>query len=414
MSEAILQDVTGGIDVTWPDNPFIIHVRRLHTHTDGRVTGEIMIVVKDKKKDKIVHSNSQINFAADRTRSGLAKELSTKNPNFPWGDMIDQVCQLVPEKVREGEPVQEMWAGLEDEQISPPKYLLDPFILENLPNVIFGDPGTLKSTLGLAFAGIMVLNQHENGMNLIPNGRDIRTLYLDWEVDYNTLKWQLARLQKGMNLPPVMISYRHCYLPLAKDVEQIQQHIEKSKANLIIIDSLGPACGGELKDAQPALEFFQALRKLNISSLSLGHTNRDKEAKAKGIYGSVFFEAQARNIWEVRKVQEAGEDELDLAFFHTKPPPFAQKHKPMGYCFHFEPDKAWIESRDPKSVPEFMERMGNNTRILNLLKDGALEPKEIADTLSINPNSVRTSLKRLAGKSLVVKVGEKYGLQSNF
>lgn len=416
MSEAILQDVTGGIDVSWPDNPFIIHVRRLHTHTDGRVTGFITIIVKDKKKDKVVYPSTQINFAADRTRGSLAKELTAKNPSFPWGDMVDQLCQLVPEKALSGEPSQEMWAGLDNSTVIPPKYQLEPFILENLPNVIFGEPGSAKTTLALAFVSIMLHQIYDNNLNIIPNNHEVRSLYLDWESDFSTIQWQLHRLQKGMGWPPVGLSYRKCNLPLAQDVEQIRNHIEQVKANLIIIDSMGLASGGELNSSESPIALYTAIRQLNITSLLLGHTNKNKEEKSKSIYGNQYFTAQARNAWEVRKVTEDDEDNISLALYHTKPPPFGKKRKPMGFHIHFDDQEntARITSQDPKSVPEFVERMGNNTRILNILKDGALEPKEMAEILSINPASVRTSLKRLTAKNLVVKVGDKYGLLSKF
>lgn len=411
MSIPILIECVGGVNIKWSDYPFIARVRQIHAHKDGRVTAELTIYLLENDQEKLLYPTTQINMVAERTRQSLAKSIEAQaSSNYPWQEIVYQICQKVLEHSREGEPVQEMWSGIDGEELKPPSYLLDPLVLEELPNVIFGKPGSLKSTLALSIASILILKVIDNPLKLYTNGREVRTLYLDWEVGFKALQYQLARLQQGMELPPVMINYRRCYLPLAQDIEQTMLHIDKARAELLIIDSLAPATGGELKEAAPALEFFAALRKLKISSLILAHTSHDEEAKEKKIYGSVFFEAQARNIWEVRKVAEAGDSELDIALFHNKPPPFAAKHIPLGYHILFEPNKTIITAQDARSVPEFVERMGNNQRILAALKSGKMQPKELAELLKINPASVRTSLKRLAYKQLVVKMGEDYGL----
>ncbi len=399
-----------GYDIVWGDEKIIAHIYRLHTHHDGRITGDIKLILGAKKHEEPTFN---FNFNSARTRKELINSLNEKYPEWKWQPIIDELCRQVQKLIEIGQPVQEMWAGLDDVVVSPPEYLLNPLIVKNMPNVIFGDPGTFKSTIALALAGILLLKDVDNPLHLVPYKQEIASLFLDWENDYETTHWQQIRLRNGLDLPPVVISYRKCSLPLVRDLTQIKKQIEDSKSQLLIVDSVGLACGGELKETQPALDFYAGLRQLEITSLLLAHTKKE-DGLVKTMYGNVYFEAQARNIWEIRKVQEAGELDIDIALFNTKPPPFAKKHKPLSYHITFEEDKIMIEQRDATSIPEFVERMGNNQRILNHLKTGAYEPTEIAEALGIKQSSVRVALLRLKAKNLVVKVGEKYGLQAQF
>jgi hypothetical protein len=175
---------------------------------------------------------------------------------------------------------------------------------------------------------------------------------------------------------------------------------------------LGLACGGDLNSAEPALRFFSSYRQLDTTSVILAHTARNTEVNNKHVYGSMFFEAQARNIWEV--VKSADEDNsIVVGMYHKKPPPFGKLHKPLGYKFTFdnESNETYFEWHDPKSVDDLLERMGANDRILGLLKTGPKTPKEIQTELSINQSTARSSIKRLKDKALIVALNEgKYGL----
>ncbi len=204
--------------------------------------------------------------------------------------------------------------------------------------------------------------------------------------------------------------YRRCSSPLADDLEQIKQAIDEYKATCLFIDSLGLACGGDLNSAEPALRFFAALRQFKITSVILAHTARNTDSNNKHIYGSMFFEAQSRNVWELVKSND-DEDSIVIGLYHKKPPPFGKLHKPLGYKFTFDNDnnKTYFEYNDPKSVDELLERMGTNTKIIEALKYGPLTPKELEESKGIkNP---RTALSRLKRKGIIIPIGkEAYGL----
>ncbi|MCL6531574.1 MAG: AAA family ATPase [Meiothermus ruber] len=222
-----------------------IEVSRLHAHSDGKVTGEIAISTSLPGYAPHLHQ-AKFNFAATRSRTELSRALNERYGKLAhWGTLLEQLCVYTLDRVRKGEPVIELMTG---EEVSPPQYFLEPIIIKNYPTIIFGDPGTAKSTVALIFAQIMEKAWDDFDLDLTLPDREIRSLYLDYETDADTVTWILTKLQRGMKLPQLKLRYRRCALPLAQDVDQIHRHIYDSKAEVIIIDSLGLACGGDFKD----------------------------------------------------------------------------------------------------------------------------------------------------------------------
>ena len=172
-----------------------------------------------------------------------------------------------------------------------------------------------------------------------------------------------------MGLPPFPISYLRCNSPLADNIEQIQKRMAKAGAEVLIIDSLAPAVGGDItKSTELPLRFNAALRQLKCSSLIIGQTSKDKDGKHKSVFGSAFFEYYARNIFELRKVQEEGEDIIDIALFNTFCN-LGRRQPPMGFRVNFDKAEAGIEiERTAITAPELIERMGTQARILNFLR----------------------------------------------
>ncbi len=405
-----ITQTTNGYCFDFLDAKIKLLVSRVHVHTDGRVTGELEIKYLDGEKANTINPASTFNFSSDTTRSRLVKSMQIKRNNTDWATIIDYLCKNVLELSRCGEPVIDVYAG--DETAIPPRYLLDPFIIENYPNVIFGDPGTLKSTLALLLSQLMMLPCPDNVLGLTVSSESMRVLYCDWETDEATIKWQLTLLQNGLGISPLFVHYRRCSLPLAQELEGMRAAIADKNIKVLVIDSLGLACGGELKEAQPALEFFKALRTLNITTLILAHCPKPQEGvKTKSIYGSMYFRALARNVWEIQKSQEQGSDTANISLYHDKPAPFQNIHKPLGYKFIYDNKSVIVECEDPKTIEEFLQRMCTSERILKLLETRAMTQKEMKEELGLSYAALSMAMKRLLNKKRVVKLAdEKWGL----
>jgi len=389
-----------------------IEASRLRNHSDGRVTGELLITTS-KPGTKYPHLHrAQFNFTSTTARDRLAHSLDGRYAETDWLTILEQLCVYTLDRIRQGEPLLNLWQ--QDGLYEAPRYLIDPLLVEDYPTVIYGDPGSFKSSIGLYIYACLLLPWSDNPLSLGTNLESTKVVYLDWETEPKTTRWQLYRIERGMNLPTIPLVYRRCGLPLAEDIEAIQRAIQEAQAKVGIIDSLGLACGGELKEAAPAIAFFTALRQLKITSLILAHTAKNPETKHRSIYGSVFFEAQARSVWEIKKVQEVGEDEIDVALFHRKPPPFQRLHPAIGMNVKFTPDSISIKQQEVKTVREFIAALGTQAQIESLLTHEPLDTKSLMETLGISRNATDIALKKLRDKKRIIKLESgKWGLAAN-
>ena len=409
MSTPIITSVLGGYSLEWEPEQIKINVSRIR-ETRISTIAEILITCTSPGLVSPHIKQTSFSLTANDARPKLAKELE-KIYQTNWDVILEQLCIKVLAEIRRGEPV--VILGQDGMKVDPPEYLIDLYIIKNQPNVFFGEPGSAKTTWGLELASCVTTGWKDNPGKLVVANKKERCLWLDYETDQSVIAWQLASIKRGNNFEvPNQIFYRRCSSPLADDLEQIKQAIDEYKATCLFIDSLGLACGGDLNSAEPALRFFTALRQLKITSVILAHTARNTDSSNKHIYGSMFFEAQSRNVWELVKSND-DEDSIVIGLYHKKPPPFGKLHKPMGYKFTFDNDDntTYFEYNDPKNVDELLERMGTNTKIIEALKSGPLTPRELEEKGIKNP---RTPLARLKRKGIVTLIGkETYGLVDN-
>jgi hypothetical protein len=406
MSKPIVTSILGGYSLEWESEQIKINVSRIR-ETKVSTMAEILITCTSPGIAPHIKQTT-FSLTANDARPKLAKELE-KIYKAEWDIILEQLCVKVLAEIRRGEPV--VILGQDGTKAEPPEYLVDPYVIRNQPNVFFGEPGAAKSTWGIILACALTVSWRDNPGRLIVADKTERCLWLDYETDKKVIGWQLGCIKRGNNFEkPCEIYYRRCSIPLADDLEQIKQSIDEYKATVIFIDSLGLACGGDLNSAEPALRFFSAYRQLNVTGVLLGHTARNTESHDKHIFGSMFFEAQSRNVWEMVKSIGDDDNSISVGLYHKKPPPFGKLHNPLGYKFTFDNDnnETYFEYNDPKSVDELLERMGTNTKIIEALKAGPLTPKELEDKGIKNP---RTPLSRLKKKGIVTLIGkETYGL----
>ena len=399
-----VQEFVGGYLFTWAEEDLAIKVSRLRLHSsDGRVSGELLI--STSKSNQPLFPQTSFNFTSERTRGSLVKTLTELDSSHQWGDILNQLCLIVVEQARQGEPVQELWT---DEDIAPPEFLLKPILYKHLPTIIFGEKAVCKSTLALAIYACLLLPWTDNPLGWTAPARPVLTLLADYEVDSEVAHSNAKKLQQGMGLSPFPLFYRRCSLPLADDIEQIQNHMANIKAEAIIIDSLGPAVGGDLKDPGQAIRFTSAVRQLKCSALIIGQTSKDMESKKKSVFGSTFFEYFARNIFELRKVQEEEEESFDIALFNTYHN-LGKRYKPQGFHLNFNGTGTHIEKGDI-TARELVARIGPQAQISNLLKREPRTIQEIATELEMTEGTVRTNLSRMKEKGKVIKVENRFGL----
>jgi len=394
-----------GYDIAWKTEGIIISVTRLRQHsTNGRVTGEILI---KNDQDDAVYPQTTLNFNAAQSRARLAKTLQELDSEHKWLAIMNQLCLLVIDLVRQGEPVEEIWPS-EDDNLRA-SYLLYPLLYLNHPTIIFGDYGSLKSLMALVIGYVVQLPYRDNTMGLTTTKESAVCLYLDYEDDKTSFRRRWSALERGFGEGGIPILYRRMTSTVYDSVEQLLPIIHDKKISLIITDSLGPAARGNLNDSEPAIKYHAALRQLGVTSLTLAHTSKDQFTKKKSVFGSVFFTNLARSVWECKAEQEIEEDEAVISLKHTKAN-LSRLHPPLGYHFSFTENMISIDHIDLKDTGLSGE-LPLSTRIKDLLRRGSITVKEIATILDANEASVRTITNRLYKRNQLVNIDGKWGLK---
>jgi hypothetical protein len=405
MSKPTINTIIGGYEFIWSDG-ISIKVNRLHVHqADGKVTGEILI----KNEKSTLYPQTQINFSADRTRNSLVKALNERFEKHDWQSIIDQLCYHVQEKTREGEPVIDLWTH---EDLKPPDYLVYPFILANQPNVLFGPPESGKTQVAMILCVAMMLPWLGNPLNLKVPDKPFHPLWLDYEADKDTTQWNFTRIVRGANIGELSLPYRRCRIPLADDVEQIAIHMDKIKADCIIIDSIAKAAGGDIDKAESPTRFYGALDQLRCTSIILAHTSKFQDGGRKSMYGSTFFEAYARSIWELRASRNG--DTLHVGLWDNKAN-FRGKLDPIAFNLNYDDEHIFVNVEDIKTVEDFMRHLSLSSRIYEALKKGAKSPSELKEIMEdVSPATFYAELARMANNGKILRIGQgkdvKYGL----
>lgn len=407
MSKPEIKEHTGHYEFYWEDEKINIIVSRIKIHSDGTVKGELQITTDAPGYAPFFH-RSQFNFSSSQSMSTLQKKMSERY-QADWLSIIEQLCYYTLDIARRGEPTEEIWAK-DDIGIIPPRFILEPLMLEGLPTVLFGKKGAGKSTMAMVIAICLHLPWYDNNLGFRMSPESLPVLILDWEQSRNIVLWQINSIRKGMGLPEFPIYYRRCYLPLADDIDQIQQHIIENNIKVVIVDSLGPACGGELNKPEPALAFFNNLRKLNVSSLIVGQTSKDEDAKVRTIFGAVFFQYLARSIWEIRKSQEIENNIMEVALYH-RDGNYTPKYSSMGFRISYGINGINISRCDIKSIRELVAGISTQEQLLNILGSEPLSKKEMMEEINISEGALRIALHRLREKGKVIKLdNDKWGL----
>lgn len=396
--EPIIKEVVGGYELYWVG----LDLKIVIDHISDEDSAEISVY----EKDKPIYI-SGFKLLSISHKESLARALKKIRNLSHWETIINQLTVKCLTKIRQGESV--IWLNGEL-GIEKPEYLLHPLFVKNTPNVIYADRSSAKSLFMTLTSIILTLPWYDNPLGLpIRSDEKHSVLFLDWENDQRTTDWQKECIVRGMDLGSCEIAYLHCNLPLAKNLAHIQDKINEVYADVIIIDSLGVAVGGNLNDSEPAISFFNALRQLPVTPLIIAHTAKDINNKHKTIYGNAFYENLSRSIWEVNKKQEVGSSELTMTLFNRKCPPFSNYHEPIGFKFVFNGNTTKITRCEPISDKrESGEIESGEDKVLAMLElsGESLTVSHIKDSLSneVKSGAVDVALVRLLKAKKIVRI----------
>lgn len=393
--------------LTWEDELVAADVRRVRESGD-HMKAEVTWRSIAPGEAPHLHS-SVLSLTSTSGKATVAKSLQGAHPDKPWSRIVEQLTYTVVQLYRRGEPIIALRTTGEGPCRIP--IAVEPFIYEGLPFVFFGEPASAKSYLGVLIAALAATCAQIPGVPFAAQ-REFVPLYLDWESHEHDLRSRVRRIERGLGVSlDGRIQYRFCAGPLARSVDQVVEITTELSPDLLIIDSLGPAAGGDLNSAQSAQEFFEALRQLRCTSIILAHCAKNSDPRSRSIFGSQFFTAHARGVAEVRRFQEAGEDEISVGIYHRKSN-VSGKKRPFGLrlCFEGDDGPVTVCRQDLRSVPSLAAALSVGDRILDVLRSGSLAPGGIAEATGIAGGTVRKTLTRLCEKDRAVKLEDgRYG-----
>ena len=365
------------------------------------IMGEIMVAIMGPGVAPRLHQ-AKLNLMSTSSRHTLAKHLNTRLELDDWDGLIELACIHVVNSYREGEPPCEVG----DMPVSPDiRYQIHPIIFQNEANLIYAPGATGKSYLACFLGMLVQSNLDMCGLRVT----QANVLYLDFETSAYEIDQRLKALKAGAGLNSNgNFTYRFCAQALASDLEALQRIVLDKNIGMVVVDSVGSACGGEPESAEVVLRYFMALRTLKITSLSIDHTT--KEGKG-GPFGSVYKINNSRSVFELRQAQETDAERMSLGLYHRKSNR-GKLLKPMAFEFVFFDggQSLLVERADIKDSPQLAAGMPQQDQIASVLASGGLTPQAIAEETSLNEDSVRRVLVRYKGRRFVKLLDGQWGL----
>lgn len=410
----------GGFELRWSytDLDITAYVNRITDKATAEVAFYYATVEQiQDHKETILLSPNRVDFLAPNQKHNLVKQLqdigyTDESLAFSdWERKVNQIALAVINACRENIPAIEVRVNLDI--TLKPDYVVEPILYKDLSNIIFGDYASLKSLTGMVLAYIAQLPYTDNGLGLEPAGRETPTpcLWLDYEGQSTNFEKQWTGIQRGfatdLELP---IIYKEMTVPLADAIENVREDMIQKNIKMLIIDSLGPAAGGNLNDSEPAIRYHQALRTLGGTSLTLAHNAKDLNTDSKSIFGSVFFSNLARSIWQCKAEKEAMSNYVIVGLKQIKAS-LSPAHSPIGLAFEFDEqaNTIFVTKTDLKDT-SLAGDVPLSLRIKDLLRGGAMTVKEISEALDAKENTLRTALHRLKRAEAITQIEDKWGL----
>jgi len=357
-------------------------------------------------------STTKLNLLSSRSISELTRRLNDVYP-YDWSQILQASCTKVIEEFLNPPTPEKLTLT---ERLYP-KFLIDRFILHQSPTLWFAPGGSGKSLLALALAVCC-----ENGFDLFGTCEPTKTLYLDWETDYQETTRRVSLIAEGLSKiyeikkeEMALPSYLRMYLPLVNGTEELLETVNTYGYQLLIIDSVAPALGSDLISAAEVTRFFGSVRRLNaegITTLLITHISKGEKKDNKSQrtpFGSIFFENFPRLTWELRSEYREGDNSFLFGVFCRKSN--VGKLEPKGYKLSFLPNCVNIEYIDPEETDGAKQTLAEMT--IALLEKQDMTAKELASTLQATPETIWVTLNRLKKRGIVDNLENgKWGLKN--
>ena len=376
--------VVGGIyNYQWEQEEVQIIVERLREDSRRTVTADIRITARPEGH---IHM-TRLNLLTTRGRNDVARYARERcQRGRDWDAIIEQLCVMTLDHYRVGEPIINLG------EVNPPTepvYRFKPFVVDGEPTIIYGEGGIGKSYLAAYMAAMVDQNLSVDTFEAMPG----KVLYLDFETRSDVAARRLQAITRGFGFGGVTnVIYRFCHQSLPAEIGEIQRICAEHNVALLIIDSAGPACGGDPETASSAIAYFTALRSLRIASITIAHRSKGGSV---GPFGSVYWVNYPRMSYELKKSQEVESDIMHVALLHRKVND-GRLQQPISFRIQFHDSGAVTVASEPlEDVPDFVEELPIADQcVLALREHGPKSVKELVEITGLQARSVSVVLSR--------------------
>ena len=384
--------------LSWPNLHIEARVDRIKESSDHEVKGEVQFTSSRPMSAGHLRAG-RLNLTSPAARNTFGKALAARDSELDWDRVMEQLCASVLGRWRHGTPVVVLDGNVDVE--AQAKWLIEPLIQLHNPTLVYGPGSSGKSWLALYLAVLADHGMNHGGLNIEPSNGKV--LILDWETSVGEIGSRVTMIRRGLGLEGQShILYKSMNQGLANDIESIRSIVSERDISLVIIDSLGSACMGEPESAEVVLRAFGALRTLNVSSLIIDHTNKEKI-----LFGSVYKFNSARMVFLCAKDQQEDSDKIIFALVHKKANNF-KLMRPIGFELGFSDGLVSIARRDVRDTP-LEEHLNVKDRIEHILSTtpGGLSVAEIAELLEKTESHIRKELSEGKNSGRYVILGNK-------
>lgn len=406
--EALLANVVtrATVDVLAPDHlivrvpsdsgPVAFEFARL-SKTAGAMDCELTVSHLSPVAEREPYSQ-RINLLSQSARAGLERALGMQfgKDGINWTTAISTAYSRVRATFLEMDRALQIGALPE---MSRPTFLVDTILPEGQPTIVFGDGSSGKTMISYALGLSVALGGDFCGLPVKQGG----VLILDYETNGATARFRFRRLLTGMALDPDLLTEIPVHyvpamgIPLPDQVDALERTIRAKGISLLIIDSAGAACPGKPEDSVAALAYFNALNRLNVTSLTIAHVNRgDAATSSYRPFGSTFWHNMARRTWFVRRDTEEESDEVDVGLICRKVND-GRMPKPLAYRMTFRGDTGPItfQTQAFRDVAAFAnERPAGEVIHEYLVANGHATIAQIAEATGLANDNVKSVLYR--------------------
>ena len=387
--------------VHW-DEGVTVRMERIYEHRDYQVDTEVTI---SDEQELSPHLLGPVRTSITKTWRSVIADLDRVSERGDWRQRLTQATVLVLQRYRAGVPIVALGAMKQPAAIAE---VLPGIVWESLPTLVYGAGGIGKSQMALAWASALHTGTSVGGLQAIQGN----VLFLDWETS-DRMTWHRNHgLLKASGVEPGlwpdpdhpdaartgMVYYRFMSGPISDSVEFLKSEVARLGIRTVVIDSAGPACGGEPESAAPTLKFFDALRDMSdpadpVQSIILAHvTHEARKGGRSSPFGSVYWINTPRNIFELAVSAGQRQNHSDYALHHRKSNTGSLR-PPLGFRLTWSEGGCSIDGLNIRKNAKLVAGLPLGERVsIAIGENGAMSTADLSELLDAPTRSLSATL----------------------